>query len=826
VAGLEDRKSFASSEALLERSAPQAERSSDGVISPVRYWLKDIDLNGTHTMHGPVTPMISREPIPDKLRPELLSERGMRLQERYHHYWKVQDLKEKLALKRLEGREAHRSRGATHKGEVSNCMACRADISGKSFNTRLRSQSSSLDTRMQQLLASSPAVKLFVKEEGWYGVSQPELVAAGFSSKVNPKYLQLYAEGQEQAIHIVGKRDGVFGPGDAIEFYGVGLDTPSSDTRVYWLVEGFKPGKRVELSHSQGGRIVSSSFPHTVQVKDRRIYLPAIKNGEEENFFGAVVYGSGVDQLLGVKHLDLAASEDALVEVVLQGGTNVSHRVEVSLNNHEVGEVVFEGQSKGLFQVEVPQSLLLEGDNLVTLIPQGGEMDVSLVDSIRLTYWHTYVADDNALKLTAQGGSHLTLGGFSSSRVRVFDITDPGDVVEAIGKVESQKGGYGVSFRVPGTDQRTLLALTEEKVKSPEEIISNHPSSWHQVKEGYDLVMISHRDFLDSLQPLKKLRESQGLRVALIDVEDLYDEFSFGNKSPKAIKDFLASAKSNWRRAPRFVLLVGDASLDPKNYFGLGDLDFVPTKLVDTGYMETASDDWFVDTNSDGLPEIAVGRLPVQTLEEAAIVVSKIIGYEKSSKKNEALLVADRVDNSDDFDFERGSEEVRALLPSYLIARKIYRSQFSSDSQANGVLLSAINQGPLLVNFIGHGSIEIWRGNIFTSDDAEALVNGFRLPFFVNMTCLNGYFQDPYSETLGEALLKAKQGGAIGIWASSGLTEPDKQALMNKEIIKLLFGRDSLTLGEATAKAKAATGDQDIRKTWILFGDPTTRLRP
>jgi hypothetical protein len=620
---------------------------------------------------------------------------------------------------------------------------------------------------------------------------------------------------------------------DAIEFYGVGLDTLSTDTRVYWLIEGTQPGKRIDnhifnppfRNPHSAIRNPLASFPYTVEKKDRTIYFSALRNGEEDNFFGAVVYGSGVDRLLEVKHLELATSEDALLEVVLQGATNVSHRVIVYLNETEVGEIAFEGQSRGVLQGEVAHSLLLEGDNVVSFIPLGGEMDVSLVDTIRLTYWHTYTADEDALKFTAQGGRELTVDGFSHPGVRVIDITDPNNLFEVFGRVKNRKSGYAVTFRVPESGERTLLALTEEKAKSPIEVFSERPSFWHQERGGYDLIIISHRDFFDSLQPLKSLRESQGLKVALVDVEDIYDEFNFGEKSPKAIKDFLTLAKANWGKPPRFVLLVGDASFDPRNYLGLGDFDFVPTKLIDTVYLETASDDWFVDFNSDGLPEMAIGRLPVQTSDEASIVVSKIVGYEKSSKKNEALLVADRVDNSSDFNFEGASEEVRSLLPTYLTVRNIFRGDFGSDAEAKRELLNGINQGALLVNFIGHGSTEIWRGSILTSDDAEALTNSPRLPFFISMTCLNGFFQDVYTESLAEALLKAKSGGAIAVWASSGLTEPDKQAVMNKELIKLLFGRELITLGEATARAKASISDQDIRKTWILFGDPTTRLK-
>jgi hypothetical protein len=91
---------------------------------------------------------------------------------------------------------------------------------------------------------------------------------------------------------------------------------------------------------------------------------------------------------------------------------------------------------------------------------------------------------------------------------------------------------------------------------------------------------------------------------------------------------------------------------------------------------------------------------------------------------------------------------------------------------------------------------------------------------------LNGYFNDPALDSLGESLMKA-EGGAVAVWASAGMTQPDGQAAMNQQLYRLLFGASgqSLSLGEAIAKAKSAAGDTDIRRTWILFGDPTMRLR-
>ena len=96
-----------------------------------------------------------------------------------------------------------------------------------------------------------------------------------------------------------------------------------------------------------------------------------------------------------------------------------------------------------------------------------------------------------------------------------------------------------------------------------------------------------------------------------------------------------------------------------------------------------------------------------------------------------------------------------------------------------------------MVNYVGHGSVGVWRGDVLTLADAEALTNGTGFPFFVNMTCLNGFFQAPYTDSLAEALIKRPQGGAVAVWTSSGLTVPNEQALMNMELMRLLFGWES-----------------------------------
>jgi hypothetical protein len=446
---------------------------------------------------------------------------------------------------------------------------------------------------------------------------------------------------------------------------------------------------------------------------------------------------------------------------------------------------------------------------------------VSFVESIRITYQHIYTADNDALRFTLSKKQKTAIGGFSTAQIRVIDVTDPDDVREVKASVEQRDGGYWVTVNAPKGGERTLFAFADGRASRPAALAANRPSSLRQPSAGADFVIISHRDFLESVQPLAALRQAQGLSVITADVEDVYDEFSYGNKSPQAIKDLFAFAEANWAKAPRFALLVGSASYDPKNYLGFGETDFVPTKIIDTQLMETASDGWLVDKDGDGVDDFAIGRLPARTAKEASDMVAKIINNDQGTPSTEALLISD---SDETYDFQGASKQLKELMAPGLSVKELDRGVLS-DAEIRSQLISEIDRGKKIVNYAGHGSVNQWRANLLTSDDARSLGNSSSQPVFVMMSCLNGYLLNPGFESLAEALMRAPNGGAVAVWASSGLTGLGEQTAMSQQAYRLLFDGSGLRLGEATARAKAAASDPDVRRTAILFGDPTMRLR-
>ncbi len=186
------------------------------------------------------------------------------------------------------------------------------------------------------------------------------------------------------------------------------------------------------------------------------------------------------------------------------------------------------------------------------------------------------------------------------------------------------------------------------------------------------------------------------------------------------------------------------------------------------------------------------------------------------------LIVADR---NGDFNFPGESARLEDLVAGTFPVQRILWNQ-AEGGQARAELLACLNAGPWLVDYLGHGSVEVWGGgDLLTVEDASELQNGTCLPVVVSMTCLNGFFHDVYTESLAEVFLRAERGGAIAVWTSSGLTSPPQQLLANRELFRVILEGGALTLGEAALEAKAAVKNPDVKRTWILFGDPALRIR-
>lgn len=449
-----------------------------------------------------------------------------------------------------------------------------------------------------------------------------------------------------------------------------------------------------------------------------------------------------------------------------------------------------------------------------------------IVDGIRLT--KTAFANADSLRFTLRGTQSRAVSGFTTPSVRLIDYTDPFAV--RLSKLVADNSAAPFTITVPTSSprakaERLLYTIPYGQFDQPAALSLNQPSTLNSSSNGADLLIITHKNFVPSVAPLATSRQSQGLSVSVVDVENIYDEFSYGVHGPQAIKSFLAHAAAHWATAPRYVVLAGDASYDSRNYLNFGNFDLVPTKLVDATFNETASDDWFSDFNDDGIGEIPMGRLPVRTAAEADLVISKIVNFAPGNVPQTALLVADDPTGYF-FNFETANEEVKDRLPPSMAVEKVYRRTEPSDAQARANIIDGFNQGSALVNYSGHGNVDVWTGGgIFTTDDALALNNGNKLSFVVVMDCLNGYFHAPVLKGIAEALMNAPNGGAVAVFASSGLTIPDGQHEMSRRLYDLIYGSQPIALGDAVEDAKGHTNDIDVRRTWILFGDPSMKIR-
>ena len=171
------------------------------------------------------------------------------------------------------------------------------------------------------------------------------------------------------------------------------------------------------------------------------------------------------------------------------------------------------------------------------------------------------------------------------------------------------------------------------------------------------------------------------------------------------------------------------------------------------------------------------------------------------------------------------TDKIAKLMPPSIQPTEILVSNLDPGT-ARAEVRNALNAGQLLVNYLGHGSIEVWSGDDLLDDNsAAALTNAPQLPVYMIFDCLNGFFHDVYTESLSEVLLLNPNGGAVGVIASSALTDAQPQAQLDRQLVSALMQKNGTTVGDALVQAKAGIKTKDVRRTYLLFGDPLLRLK-
>ncbi|MDZ7372362.1 MAG: type IX secretion system sortase PorU [candidate division KSB1 bacterium] len=749
-------------------------------------------------------------------------------------------------------------------------------------------------------LSQGPWYKLLVRKEGIYKLDGQTLQKAGVDiSSIHIPTLRIYNNGGkelprslsdprpdsliENAILVVDGGDGRFDPGDYILFYGRGVSGWQYDSssrkwqhyvnhytydNIYWLTwGGTAPGRRMRLIPSANDLPgVSPRQTYRERVFLEEEIVNPLHSGIEwlgREFVQTPPTGRSRDFSLD---LSGAVSQDtAIVRVQVGAYVTAIHTFSVQLNGYPLGQTSFY-TSSGEFSLSVVRKLIeaampgivRDGTNTLTVsYSSSSEVGSGYLDWYELEYTRRLEARNNELLFTLPPQSPAVaakVSGFTTQAVRLFDVSRFWDVREIVGLAWQGNSFTFVDTSSGLPEGKTYLAVAPDRYLNVERIVKDKPSNLRSGPRDVDLIIVTHEDFESQALQLQSLHRNwldERLATEVVLVGDIFDEFSWGLLDPTAIRDFLRFAYENWGQ-PRFVLFFGDGDYDFKNLEAT-DQNWLPPyeSPEQEEELSRTTDDWFVCVaGNDQLMDMAVGRIPVRSAEEAQQAVDKLIRYATEpvfgTWKNTLTMVADdelvaRGEGNETIHTADGENIAENYFPSVFHVEKIYLTEYPAvrtaaysgiaKPKATEALLERINSGTLVLNFIGHGAPHLWTHErlLLASRDFDKIQNDGRLSFWIAATCDFGRFDHPKEQSLSEQLVVAKNRGAVGVLSSTRLAYASENANFNRRFLRHLFEPYAATgktacLGEALMWAKLAGISSVNDQKYNLLGDPALRL--
>jgi hypothetical protein len=627
--------------------------------------------------------------------------------------------------------------------------------------------------------------------------------------------------GEAVPFHVEPAGEG-FGPGSTLYFPSDGAQSnPFGDRAVYEL-EVNQPGTRIPLAPEPPSGSPVAYYWREAKREENRYYQAGLIDADDLWLWDVLLAPSSKSYPFDVSAL-AATTEPAQLSVRLQGTSDLpespDHHVRVSVNGALLLDETFEGKDALPLAAEIPPGTLVEGVNELSIEnvgDTGAAYSMVMLDRFSVWYPRRLVGEAGRLE-----------GTFSATGVAEVEGLGEGVFVLDVTEEPSRWLPPSTRFRVEAGRRYHMVASSA--VLAPE--VETVPTPKLARAHGADYVVLGPRVLLHEAAPLLKLRESQGLRSRAVAIEDVYSEFGFGEERPDAIRKFLTHAYHHWREPSlRYVLLLGDATYDFEDYLGTGVKNQVPPAMVRTSYLWTASDASYAAVHgSDDLPDLAVGRLPAATAEEARVMISKVLAYETKGylSRGAVVLVADDSDAAGDF--ERDAEELASGLLSARNPRKIFLGRLGTE-ETRAEIAGAFDDGASLVSYLGHGGIHLWASeNVFDTSRVDTLAPAAQLPLLLTLNCLNGYFHFPYFDSLAEALVKAEDKGAIAAFSPSGLSLNGPAHLYHQALLRELLSGCHARLGDAVLAAQTVYADSgafpELLRIYNLLGDPALSLR-
>lgn len=713
---------------------------------------------------------------------------------------------------------------------------------------------------MDAISASPFAIKMHVRADGLYRVTYDDLATMGVPlGSITHENLAVSCQGTPVAVWTGGT--GAFQDGDELVFFGQAFTSRYTNVNTYWLYLSSADAVRMQTRAvaPAASTPTQTVFQNVYRGEENHVYWQNPPTGEaSDHWFWAMV--SSIEEettyscQFQLANLDETAGPCSL-ELLLHGKTSTGH-VQVSVNGMQVDDFTWSGQEEITRTIDdIPAAYLMEGENTLTVEAvddSGGQAaNIFYLNSFVLSYYDTFVAEDDQLRFTVAAGQTDTweISGFTTSDIALFDVADHDDLVRLTGAATAAAEGR-TSLRLTDScpDGCDYITAGTGAYLTPAEMIVDVPSNLASSRSDVDYIVITHADFYDAAQELTDYRASFGLSCEIALIEDIYDEFSHGIKDVTAVRSFLSHAYRNWHAGghPTYVVLAGDASIDYRDDYGYaaseGNVDFVPTALFQTSILgDTATDNWFACVDGDDyLPDMLLGRIGVKTAAELDVIVEKIKDYEAQEPEawNANMVFAADAEPL----FESISDGLAAMMPEGYTARKVYVSEYAQTSQATDDLIDFIDAGALILNYTGHGHIDEWDApSLFqtpddtdsrytTRNDVEKLSNRDKLPLVLVMNCLSGFFphwQDRYSMT--EEFLVAENKGAVACFASTSSGYPSEHQVLGRKIFSGLFSDNMTQIGPlligSKIEAYQSIYSRDLIETFTLFGDPAMQLQ-